>query len=169
MSNQNNNYGVLINGNIKIYRKYFKEMCKMLGINCIYRAPLPNKTYDTHGNLETDYYEPFSVGCIFQEHPDQKTLKKMGWVAELNENSSMIHVPYDLPHLQVGALFTIPSGLDNAPGRIFRVISMENIMVYPASIACEIAPEYEDSTPANETKDFTKSTTNVLVDNEDDD
>ena len=119
--------------------------------------------------LETDYYPAETVGCIFQDHPDQKTLKKMGWVAELQEGASIIHVPYDLKGLEVGALFTVPSGLDNAEGRVFRVISMQNIMVYPASIACEIAPEYLDTDELVLTQDFSKTNFNVLVDYEEDD
>lgn len=165
----NQDYGILINSNIKLHRRYFQEMCKLWGINCWYKAPLNNKDYNTQGDLETAYSLPIKVGCIFQDHPDQKTLKKMGWVAELSDSSSIIHVPYDLQGLQVGAIFTIPSGIDNAPGRDFRVISMQNIMVYPASIACEIAPEWQDTMPANEVHDFKNSTANVLVDNEDDD
>lgn len=72
-------------------------------------------------------------------------MKKLGWVAELQENSSLIQVPYNLKNLQVGALFIIPSGLDNAKGRVFRVISMESIAVFPSSITCEIAPVYENN------------------------
>jgi hypothetical protein len=90
-------------------------------------------------------------------------------VAELQENSSIIHVPYDLKNLQVGALFEIPSGLDEAKPRLFRVISMQNIMVYPASIACEIAPEYIDTDELTLTQDFTKTNFNMLLDNEEDD
>lgn len=87
----------------------------------------------------------------------------------MQDGSSIIHVPYDLPGLQEGALFTIPSGLDDAEGRTFRVIAMSNIMVYPASIACEIAPEYFDNEEPATTKDFTNSNFNMLVDNEEDD
>jgi len=164
-----NNYGLLLNKDIKLHRLYFKQMVKLLGINCIYKAPLSNKAFDRLGDLETDYYKPVLVGCIFQEHPDQKTLKKMGWVAELQESSSIIHVPYDLPHLEVGALFIVPSGIDQAKGRVFRVISMQNIMVYPASIACEIAPEYASTEEKANTQDFTQNNFTVLVDNEEDD
>ena len=57
----------------------------------------------------------------------------------------MIDVPYDLKDLQVGALFIIPSGLDNSKGRVFRVISLQNIAVFPVSITCEIAPVYEST------------------------
>jgi hypothetical protein len=169
MSDRANDYGLLLNQNIKLHRIYFKQMVKLLGINCQYRAPMNNKTFDKLGDLETDYYPAETVGCIFQDHPDQKTLKKMGWVAELQEGASIIHVPYDLKGLEVGALFTVPSGLDNAEGRVFRVISMQNIMVYPASIACEIAPEYLDTDELVLTQDFSKTNFNVLVDYEEDD
>ena len=169
MSETRKDYGILITPEIKLHRKYFLEMAKLLGIQLIYKAPLPGKTFDKHGDLNANYYPGQVVFGIFQDHPDQKTLKKMGWVAELQENSSIIHVPYDLPNLQVGALFIIPSGIDKAEGRVFRVISMQNIMVYPASIACEIAPEYEDIDEPILHEDFTQSTTTLLIDNEEDD
>lgn len=169
MSDTPNNYGILYNQDIKLHRQYFKQMVKLIGINCIYKEPLHDKTFDAHGDLDAKYKKGVVVGCIFQEHPDQKTLKKMGWVAELQENSSMIHVPYDLSGLQAGALFIVPSGLDHAEGRIFRVISMNNIMVYPASITCEIAPELEDVDEPVAHTDFHNKTTTLLVDQEEDD
>lgn len=163
------NYGILLNQDIKLQRSYFKQMTKLLGINCIYKSPLKSKEFNQHGDLETHYAKPKLVGVIFDEHPDQKTLKKMGWVAELQENSSLIHVPYDLEGLQVGAQFIVPSGIDNAQGRVFRVISMHNIMIYPASITCEIAPEYETTTELTEIHDFRKRNFTTLLDNEEDD
>ena len=63
----------------------------------------------------------------------------------MQENASIISVPYDLPGLQVGSLFIIPSGIDNAVGRLFRCVKLSNIMIYPASISCEIVPEYENT------------------------
>lgn len=140
-----NDVGVLLNqNNIKLTRLYFKQTCKLIGIRVIYRAPMENKTWDGFGELDGSFYPPEVVGCLFTEHPNQKTVKKMGWVAELQENSSIIEVPYDLKNLQIGALFIVPSGLDDARGRVFKVISLESIGVYPASILCEIAPVYEN-------------------------
>lgn len=52
---------------------------------------------------------------------------------------------YDLPKLQQGALFIVPSGLDQADGRLFRVTKLTNGIVYPASITCEIIPEYTNT------------------------
>jgi hypothetical protein len=46
---------------------------------------------------------------------------------------------------------------------------MQNIMVYPASIACEIAPEYEDIDEPVLHTNFTQSTLPLLKDNEEDD
>lgn len=169
MSDNPKNYGILLNKDIKLHRLYFKQMVQLLGINCIFRAPLAGKTFNTRGDLDANYAQGIQVGVIFQDHPDQKTLKKMGWVAELQENASIIHVPYDLQGLEVGALFIIPGGLDTADDRVFRVISMQNIMVYPASIACEVAPEYETTTERVNIEDFSTDNFTVLLDNEDDD
>lgn len=170
MSANRRDYGILISPDIKLHRAWFKQLLTLHGINCKYRAPLQNKTNDIHGDLQASYKPEIVVGCLFEEHPNQKSLKKAGWVAELQEGSSMIHVPYDLPDLQVGALFEVPSGLDMGKSRLFRVISMSNIMIYPASIACEIALEYESTdeqyliTVAHEREDMP-----LLIDREEDD
>lgn len=173
MADIKSNYGYLINKDIKLHRMWFKQMIKQYGINCTYHAPREDKEFNIKGELGNRpvnrYYEPIEVGCIFQEHPDQKTMKKMGWVAELQEGSSIIHVPYDLEHLQVGAIFDIPPGIEGAPMRSFRVISMQNIMIYPASIACEIALEYETKEEDSSTRDFTQDNFTILRDNEEDD
>ena len=170
MSDIKTDYGLLINKDIKLHRTWFKQMTALHGINCKYKAPLFNKTYDNYGDLQTGYAPEILVGCLFEEHPDQKSLKKAGWVAELQESSSIIHVPYDLPNLQVGALFEVPSGLDNGESRTFRVISMSNIMIYPASIACEIALEYESNDEQHlVTTDLERENMPLLIDREEDD
>ena len=78
MSDKFNDYGMLLNQDIKLHRTWFKQMTKLLGINCIYKAPMENKTFDNRGDLQSAYQPGILVECIFQEHPDQKTLKKMG-------------------------------------------------------------------------------------------
>lgn len=138
-------YGTLLTPDIRIHRQYFREMVKLLGIRVLYRAPRPGHKYTKYAEMDTNYFPPILIGCIFDEHPTQQTLRKMGWMSELQENSSFIHVDYDLPGLQQGALFIIPSGLDDGNGRLFRVIKMATSIVYPASIACEIVPEYIDN------------------------
>jgi hypothetical protein len=170
MSESVRDYGILLSKkNITLHRTWFKQLLALHGINCKYRAPLNNKDYDDRGDLQAKYKPEIIVGCLFEEHPNQKSLKKAGWVAELQEGSSMIHVPYDLPDLQVGALFEVPSGLDHAKPRTFRVISMQNIMIYPASIACEIALEYDSVDEQRLSYAHEKEDMPLLIDREDDD
>ena len=141
-----NDTGILLNPkNIKLHRKYFSEMVRLIGIQVVYRAPRENKHYDGHGELDSYYYEPLAVGCIFDSQPSQKTMRVLGWNSELSEESSLLHVPYDLFGLQKGALFVVPSALDGAKGRLFRVNELSTIAVYPASVSCLIAPMWESS------------------------
>ena len=153
---------LLHSNNIKIHRQYFREMVRLQGVYVLYRSPKDNKHYTTFGEIDSDYNEPLLVGCIFDEHPTQQTLKKMGWMSELDSNSSIIHVDYDLENLQQGAIFIIATGLDDGKGRVFRVVKLTNIMVYPASIACEIVPEYIDTFPEDTGYDKEKNNLNIL-------
>lgn len=143
-------YGFLLNEkDILLHRGYFEEMVKMLGVNVIHRAPRPGKSYTTYAEIESNYYEPELVGCIFDEHPNQRTMKKLGWNAELSENASIISVPYDLKGLQQGSLFTIPSALDHSVGRLFRVTEITSQMIYPSSFTCKLVPEWENTFSSN--------------------
>jgi len=159
-------YGLLIQPSIKIHRQYFKEMCKLHGIYVLYRAPLKDKHYTTYAEIDSNFAPPLQIGCLFEQHPDQRTTKKLGWVAELQEDASIIHVDYDLPDLQVGALFIIPSGLDDGKGRLFKVTRMSTVMVYPASVSCAIVPEYEDTLEQATINDYTETSLNMLNDEE---
>jgi hypothetical protein len=164
--------GILLNAhNIKLQREYFKQMLKLRGIMVIHRAPKSvSKTYDGHGELDTLYEAPVQTACIFEEHPNQWTMRKLGWDSVLQEANSLIHVPYDLDGVQAGSLFIIPSGLDSTTGRVFKVIRMSNIAVYPSEIVCEIGPVFNSTFEPVNLHDFTSTNFNLLAqeDNEDD-
>lgn len=162
----NKDTGLLLNSNnIKLHRQWFKEMTKLLGIQVIYRASRPDKHYDGYGELDSFYYNPEVVGCIFDEHPTQRTMRKLGWDSELSESNSLIYVPYDLKDLQQGSLFIIPSGLDNSQGRVFKVVKMFTTSIYPASIACEIGPVWENAFD-NSLLLYNSTNFNLLADDE---
>ena len=165
---ENKDTGLLLDKtNIELHRHYFNEMCKLIGIQVIYRAPRKDKHYDLYGELDTNYKEPMLVGCIFDEHPTQYTMKKLGWNSELQESLSLIHVPYDLPELQKGAIFIIPSGIDNAQGRVFRVTRLSTTMVYPASVTCEIGPVFTSNLEHSNIEIFENTDFNLLIDEPD--
>lgn len=143
-------YGLLLNEkDIKLQRKYFEECVSLIGVQVIHRAPRAGKSYTTYGEIDSNYFEPVLVGCIFNEFPDQSTMKKLGWNAELDAQASLISVPYDLEGLQQGSLFIIPSAFDNAKGRLFRVTGISGIMIYPCSLTCKLVPEYENTFSPN--------------------
>ena len=120
MGDLDSKYGLLLTDDIKLHRNWFKEMCKLIGIKVIYRAPRPDKHYTTYAEIDGNYE---------------------------------------------GALFIIPSGIDKAKGRLFRVSKISNIMVYPASITCEIVPEYEN-TYSNSQSDFKHNSFTLLNEEE---
>lgn len=177
---KNRDTGILVmENNIKLHRMYFKQMVKLLGINVKYWAPIEDsKSYNLYGEMQNDYVkinaespEDFvkkfnalpTVGCIYDEHPTQKTMRKLGWNAELADANVLVHVPYDLEKLQAGCIFAIPAGNDiprdpNPDGsnsnelerlvrkwRLFRVIRISNTAIYPASVTCELGPLYIDN------------------------
>lgn len=161
------NYGLLLNKqDILLQRSYFNELVTMIGVNVMHRAPRPDKHYTTYAEIQGNYFEPEQVGCIFVEHVDQKTMKKLGWNAELNTSAALISVPYDLAGLQKGSLFYIPSAFDNTSERLFRVTELSSIMIYPASITCQLVPEYENTFSQN-LFDHKRNSFNLLRDEED--
>ena len=160
-------YGKLLTPDLKIYRNYFDEMVSLIGIRAVYYAPRADKHYNLHGELLSNYQEPEVISCIFDEYPDQRSMRKKGWVVELQEGASLISVPYDLHDIQAGTLFAIPSGLDHTTGRLFRVTSLINGMIYPASITCEIVPEYENTLPESK-KDVFSQDFNLLAQEDED-
>lgn len=160
MSNDDK-YGILLNSDAKLFRNYFEEMCELIGIKVLY-YPTRNASFTKYTEIITSDCKPIVVGCIFAEHPDQQTLKKIGWASELSDNAAMIHVPYDLPNLQQGSLFVIPSGIDNAEGRLFRVSKMTNKIIYPSTIICELVPEYNDNYSITQ-NDFKHNSFNLLA------
>lgn len=161
-------YGLLINKeDILLQRSYFNEMVTMIGVKVKHRAPRPGKTYSTYAEINSNYFEEVEVGCIFTEHLDQRTMKKLGWNAELTSDASVISVPYDLEGVQQGSLFYIPSAFDNTEDRLFRVVEMSSIMIYPASITCRIVPEYTNTFSDN-LYDHKRNSFNLLRSEEED-
>ena len=158
----NNPYGLLISGkDLLLQRKYFEECTKLIGVQVRHLAPRPDKHYTTYSEIKSNYYEPVVTGCIFNEFPDQKTMRKFGWTAELDTQESIISVPYDLEGLQKGSLFYIPVAYDPSQYRLFRVVEISGIMIYPASLTCKLVLEYTDTVATNSTN-YTRTSYNLL-------
>ena len=166
---ENRDTGLLLDkANIELYRAWFNQMVELLGINVLYRAPRKkDKTYDLHGELDTLYCEPIMVGSVFEEYTNQKTMKKLGWNAERDETHPTIQVAYDVPGLESGGLFIIPSGLDNAEGRVFKILDMHTAPVFPFCVVCKLGPVLKSDFERSQLTDFTHTDFNVLNDEDD--
>lgn len=162
--------GIVLNqNNLKLQRFYFNQMVKLIGTRVFFRAPREgSKEYNGYGELDSFYENPVPVFCIFVEHPNQYTMKKLGWNSELSEETSLIQVPYDLKGVQRGALFTLPAAIDDAPGRMFKVEDMFTDPITPAFITCKLAPFWENSFESGQFS-HVQNDFNLLNDEEEDD
>lgn len=73
MEIQNNSpaYGSLFHeSDIKLHRKWFEEMCHLKGVNVIYRQCRADKHWTTYSEIDSNYYEPQLISCLFNEFPD---------------------------------------------------------------------------------------------------
>lgn len=154
-------YGILFHENdIKLHRKYFADMVKFWGVQASYYAPRQGKHYTTYGEIESNYCEPIKIGVLFNEHPDQRTAKKLGWDNELDTSTILVTAPYDTPSIQVGSLFSFPAAVDGGEPRLYRVVRMKTSMILPSGIVCECAPEYKDE---YNTADYSFKTSSVNI------
>lgn len=137
--------GLLLNDDILLQRQYFEEMLSLYGIEIIYRVPRESKEYDKYGEIDTNYKAPESIFCILNEHPDIRTMRKLGWNSESNDSPVLISVAYDTPGLQRGCLVSIPDTFNPKVGRLFRIdeLSAPSI-IYPCAITCKLIPELQN-------------------------
>ena len=135
--------GELFNKDALIYRNFFKEQAKLLGIQVQYQYPIEME-FTTHGQEDPKgYSEPISLNVIFDQSPRLKTLKKLGWVSEdKSDKPYIIQVPYDTPNLQKGCLVTLPSPFSGS--RVFKITEITVDQILPDSWYCKIAPKFEE-------------------------
>lgn len=135
--------GQLFNKDATIYRKFFKEQAKLLGIHVKYRYPIDMK-FTTHGQEDPlGYSEPIELDIIFDQSPKLKTLRKLGWVSEdQSDKPYLVQLPYDTPNLQKGSLIILPSPINDDEG-VFKITDITVDQILPDSWYCKVAPKFE--------------------------
>lgn len=155
------NYGILINKDITLQRRYFNEMCRLRGVKTLYQYPVI-KDYTVHGEIDSKYSDNIEVFAVINDNVDHRTAHKLGWNAEQTEQVIAISVPYDLENIQVGCLFSLPPAFEGAEFRRFRVVEMSTSAVYPASITCRIVPELETTVDKAQLLDYKMNNLDLL-------
>lgn len=130
----------LLQNDITVLRYYFREALDLYGIPARYYQLKPNCHFTVAGELSANYFDSIKCKIIFDQVPKISTLKKLGWVTELDQAASLIHVDFDLPGISFGSLFEIKDPLAPDKGKLFRVTKLQTSIIYPVSITCQIVP-----------------------------
>ena len=136
--------GELFKHDATIYRKFFKEQAKLLGIHVGYRYPI-DMEFTVHGQEDPKgYSEPLELDIIFDASPKLATLRTLGWVSEdKSDKPYLIQTPYDTPNLQKGSLFILPAPEPLSESRVFKVVDIQVDQIMPDSWYCKVAPKLE--------------------------
>ena len=130
----------ILQNDLIIFRQQFREVLDMYGIDAKYYQIKPNHHYTVAGEISANYYNPVPCKILFDQVPKISTLKRLGWVSELEPGASLIHVAFDTPGIAFGALYEIKDPLSPDSGRLFRITKLQTGILYPVSISCQVVP-----------------------------
>lgn len=163
-----NSYGILINSDALLHRQWFEEMVRLHGEGALYEYPINGK-YNQNGEFVCDNYSPpTQVGVIYEQRPKLKTTKLLHWNSQLQDEASLVHIPYNTENLMLNGRVIMPSPYDASKGDVFRIVEMSAVSaIYPDAISCAIVPVWADKFDKSQF-DYTNSTLNLLFEEEED-
>lgn len=142
--------GLLVRQDAKIFRGYFKEMCKLDGISVGYQYVV-KQAMTIHSEDNSFLSMPIRIDILFDEQPNVDTLKRLGWVTEISSNQPVVvNMPYDTPNLTVNARIIIES-IDGTPRpRVFKITSIQSDLEFPDAYTCSAVPVVDQSYQKNQ-------------------
>lgn len=142
--------GLLNRQDSKIFRGYFNEMCKLIGISVGYQY-VTKKELTIHSEDNSELSMPIRIDILFDENPNIDTLNKIGWVSELNDQKPIIaNLPYNTPNLTVNARIIVESIDGVARPRVFRIIKIQSDLEFPDAYTCALVPVFDQYTQKNQ-------------------
>lgn len=142
--------GLLVTRDVLMQRKYFKEMCKLVGISCAYQW-VTKKEFTIHSEKNFEYSQPIRMDIILNENPTIDTLNTYGWLSELGDTLPLIaHLPFDTPELIIGCRITLATVEGTARPRIFDITKIGSNMEYPESYTVALAPALDQFPQRNQ-------------------
>lgn len=135
----------LLQNDLEIMRRQMDEALELYGLAARYYQLKDKKArFTTAGELSSRYFDPVDTRVIFEQAPKVTTLKKLGWVTELDQASQLLHASFNLPGISFGALFEIRDPLNQTSGRFFRVTKLQVGILFPSFVTCQIVPVVND-------------------------
>lgn len=142
--------GLLNRDDATIFRKYFSEMCKLIGQSIGYQY-VTKRDYTIHSEENFEYSQPIRLDVLFDENPTVDTLNRIGWVSEINNMKPIIiNMPYNTPNLTVGARVMISSVDGVARPRLFRISKIASDIEYPDAYTCAAVPVFDQEVQKNQ-------------------
>lgn len=136
--------GLLTNTkDLELFRNWFKENCLLRGISVKYRYPVTEEI-SIHSEVDAQFSEEIDLNIVFEQNPNIKTLKRIGWISENpNDKPYIAMLPLDTPYLQMHSRIMIPPVGQAIPGRWFEVTAISCILEYPDCYICTLAPVFD--------------------------
>ena len=133
--------GMLVRDDAKLFRQYFKEMAKLIGISVYYQYPI-DMDFSLYAEERPKGFSPEErIDILFDENPKINTLRKYGWVTENAQDKPYIaHLPYDAPNLCAGCRIRVPSPFPDNKGRLFVITEITGDFQFPDAWVCKLAP-----------------------------
>ena len=132
--------GLLNRKDSTIYRNYFKECAKLIGIECSYQYVV-KQDLTIHSEDNSTLSQPIPLNILFDENPSVDTLNRMGWVIELGTVQPVVAtLPYDTPNLTVNARITVMAKDGLARQRVYRITKIASDIEYPSTWSCTLVP-----------------------------
>lgn len=149
--------GLLTQNDTCLFRDWFKEVAKLRGVSVKYCYPV-DEDISIYSEIDPKFTSPIDMDIIFQEVPEVKTLKKIGWTSEdPSDKPAIAQLPFDAPGLKTKARILIPPIGQAIEGRWFEVTSIHSLLEYPDCYTCTLAPVFDTNEPKidNENQNFT--------------
>lgn len=159
--------GELFNNDALIYRRFFKEQAKLLGIKVKYQYPVDMKFTNSGQENPKGYSEPIDMDIIFSQSPKLSTLRKLGWVSQdPSEKPYLVQLPYDAPNLQKGCLLILPAPDPLTSTNVFKITEITVDQILPDSWYCKVAPKFGEMNALKQEDYITNNNSFLKIEND---
>ena len=142
--------GLLNRSDSKIFRRYFREMCKLIGIQVYYQF-VKKQEMTIHSEDNSDLSLPMPLNIIFDENPNIDTLNALNWLTEIGQQQPVIaNLSLNTPHISVNARITVESIDGTKRPRIFRITKIQSDLEYPDAYTCALVPVLDQYIQTND-------------------
>lgn len=142
--------GLLNRQDAKIFRQYFSEMVKLIGISVGYQYVVERRM-TIHSEDNSVLSTPIRLDVLFDENPQVDTLNRLGWVSEINgQKPVVVNMPYNTPNLTVNARVIIESVDGVERPRVFKITQIVSDLEFPDAFTCALVPVFDQYTQKNQ-------------------